>query len=154
MLYIKLLFSCIIMSKDFQKILILWLISIVISSLALYSFRDIKFKNTKKMLEENQKEQEILQEYQNLLSDPNEITQPEIQKNLAKTWDLTIILPSFFWNAGFDKIVQELNNKEIKINFEYIESISKYRKDILSGLKIDIVYLLPTNRIKGMELNH
>jgi hypothetical protein len=37
------------------------------------------------MLEENQKEQEILQEYQNLLSDPNEITQPEIQKNLAKT---------------------------------------------------------------------
>ncbi len=152
MLYIKLLFSCIIMSKDFQKILILWLISIVISSLALYSFRDIKFKNTKKMLEENQKEQEILQEYQNLLSDPNEITQPEIQKNLAKTWDLTIILPSFFWNAGFDKIVQELNNKEIKINFEYIESISKYRKDILSGLKIDIVYLLPTNRIKGMEL--
>jgi hypothetical protein len=45
-----------------------------------------------------------------------------------------------------------LNNKEIKINFEYIESISKYRKDILSGLKIDIVYLLPTNRIKGMEL--
>jgi hypothetical protein len=37
------------------------------------------------MLEENQKEQEIFQEYQELLSDPNEIIQPEVQKSLAKT---------------------------------------------------------------------
>ncbi len=140
------------MNKDFQKILILWLVSIVISSIALYSFRDIKFKNTRKMLETNQKEQEITQEYQELLSDPNEIVQPEVQKNLAKTGDLTIMLPSFFWNTGFDKIAQELNNKEIKINFEYIESMTKYRKDLLSGLKTDIVYLLPTNWIKGMDL--
>jgi hypothetical protein len=48
------------------------------------------------MLETNQKEQEITQEYQELLSDPNEIVQPEVQKNLAKTGDLTIMLPSFF----------------------------------------------------------
>jgi len=30
--------------------------------------------------------------------------------------------------------------------------MTKYRKDLLSGLKTDIVYLLPTNWIKGMDL--
>ncbi|MCK9467262.1 MAG: hypothetical protein M0P94_02945 [Candidatus Absconditabacterales bacterium] len=140
------------MNKDFQKILILGLISIVISALALYSFRDVKFKNTKKMLEENQKEQEILQEYQELLSDPNEIVQPEIQKDLIKVGDLTVVMPKFFENTEFEKIARELNDKEINIDFEYINSISKYRQLILSEIAQDKVYLLPSNWIKGMEL--
>ena len=140
------------MNKDFQKILILWLISIVISALALYSFRDVKFKNTKKMLEENQKEQEILQEYQELLSDPNEIVQPEIQKDLIKVGDLTVVIPKFFENTEFEKIARELNDKEINIDFEYINSISEYRQLILSEIAQDKVYLLPSNWIKWMEL--
>lgn len=47
------------MNKDFQKILILWMISIAISWVALYSLKDIKFKNTKKIAENRQNNKKL-----------------------------------------------------------------------------------------------
>jgi hypothetical protein len=60
-------------------------VSIIISAIALYSFRDIKFKNTKKLTEQVEEKQDIMQEYQELFNDPNEIQVPEKNKDLNTT---------------------------------------------------------------------
>jgi RNA polymerase-binding transcription factor DksA len=73
------------MNKDFQKILILGIISIIISAIALYNFRDIKFKNTKKLSQEIENQQETTQEYEELFDDPNDISNLEINTNLNTT---------------------------------------------------------------------
>jgi|GEM_PF-5128066 Skp family chaperone for outer membrane proteins len=73
------------MNKDFQKILILGIISIIISAIALYNFRDIKFKNTRKLSQELNNQQEITQEYKDLFDDPNNVSNLETNKNLNTT---------------------------------------------------------------------
>lgn len=140
------------MNKDFQKILILGMISIIISAIALYSFKDIKFKNTKKLTEENNKQQEIVQEYEDLFSDPNIISAPEEHKTLNNTWELKIILPKFLFNSWFDTISKNLKDKDIFLSFEYIDNFSSYKLLILSWLNDSDIYLLPSTWIAWLDL--
>lgn len=140
------------MNKDFQKILILWIISIVISWVALYSFKDVKFKNTRKLAEQQNKQQEISQEYQELLSDPNDIFNTEDKKDLATTWDIFILLPKFLFNSWFIKISKQLEEKDIKVNFKFVDTFSNYKKQILSWLNSSDIYLAPSNWLAWFEL--
>ncbi len=140
------------MNKDFQKILILWIISIIISSVALYSFRDVKFKNTKKLAEQNNKQQEIVEEYQELFADPNDIFNTEDKKDLATTWDIYILLPKFLFNSWFIKISKQLEEKDIKVNFKFVDTFSTYKKQSLSWLTNSDIYLLPSNWLAWFEL--
>jgi len=142
------------MNKDFQKILILGIISIIISAIALYNFRDIKFKNTRKLSQELNNQQEITQEYKDLFDDPNNVSNLETNKNLNTTWELSIVLPKFLFNTEFEKIAKKLETKEIKVTFRTIDNFSQYYDIIKSWLNNDDIYLLPSNRIKWLELEN
>ncbi|HRX64127.1 MAG TPA: hypothetical protein P5060_03430 [Candidatus Absconditabacterales bacterium] len=136
------------MNKDLKNIIILGLVSVIISSIALYSFRDIKFKNTKK-LQENTIE-EIQQEYEALLDDPNDIFQEEI--NQKTTGELNIMLPGFFMNQKFDNISQNLSGQDIFTKFHTTTNLSTYKNIINSGLNDYDIYLLPSIRINKLDL--
>ncbi len=140
------------MQKDLQKILILGIVSIIISAIALYSFKDIKFKNTKKLTEQTQKQQEIIQEYQELVNNPSEIFLVEKNNSLATTWTLKIFMPKFLFNTGFADIDHRLKEKDITLNFEHIDNFSSYKELIQSGLNNGDIYLLPSNRLVWLEL--
>jgi len=140
------------MQKDLQKILILGIVSIIISAIALYSFKDIKFKNTKKLTEQTQKQQEIIQEYQELVNNPSEIFLVETNNSLATTWTLKIFMPKFLFNTGFADIDHRLKEKDIILNFEHIGNFSSYKELIQSGLNNSDIYLLPSNRLAWLEL--
>lgn len=142
------------MNKDFQKILILGIISIIISAIALYSFRDIKFKNTKKLWQEIENQQEIVQEYEDLFDDPNDIFNIEINNDSKTTGELSIVLPKFLFNKEFETIAKKLETKEIKITFKKIESSSQYYNIIKSWLDNGDIYLLPSNWIKWLDLEN
>lgn len=140
------------MNKDFQKILILWIISIAISALALYSFRDIKFKNTKKLWQELDKKQKIVEEWEELFDKVENTEIPETIRNLNTTWELNIMLPDFLFNTEFKKITDKLEKKWIKTTFTNIENFSQYYNVIKSWLNDNDIYLLPSNWIKWLVL--
>jgi hypothetical protein len=150
-------------NKEFKTLLILWIVSIVISGLALYSFKDVKFKNTKKLqennLEQQEIEQELEQEYQELLQNNQSQTSnnnnvvDNLKSSLKTTWELSIIIPQFFLNSGFLEIWNILKEKEIITTINTIPNLSQYKKLIIeSGLKNNDIYLLPSNWIKDLEL--
>lgn len=154
-------------NKDFQKILILWVISIAISWLALYSFRDISFKNTKD-LKKNQNQEQINKEYQWLIKSQKD-KKSEQQKNIQNnkdniintnkiqitTWKLSILIPKFFNNSGFINISKQLATKDIKININTIDNFSQYKQLITqSWLNIFDIYLLPSDWLKNLKLNN
>ena len=153
------------MNKDFKTLLMLWVTSIIISGLALYSFKDITFKNTKKLQEDNIKQQEIQQEleqkYQELLNNtPSNKTSntPSILEGdkgvvTDTTWTLSILIPSFFMNSWFIQINEILKEKKITVNIDTVNNFSEYKKLIInSWLNYHDIYLLPSNRIEGLKL--
>lgn len=147
------------MNKDFKTILMLWIASIIISGLALYSFRDVKFSNTKKLKEQAQEQTETLQqEYQDLLSNTssasNILSILEEDNALAKktTGELSITMLDFFVNDEFIKIKNTLKQQEINTNFQTVENFSTYKNLIKSGLNTSDIYLIPSDRLKNLEV--
>lgn len=147
------------MSKDARTVIILGILSIIISGLALYSFRDIKFSNTKKLKEQAQEQTEteaLQQEYQDLLSNSewlNIKTETNNITNYKTTWNLSITMLSFFVNGEFLKIWEKLNKEEINIIFKQINNFSEYKRLIIdSGLNTSDIYLIPSDRAKDLEL--
>ncbi len=142
------------MNKDFQKILILWAVSIIISWITLYSYKDIKFKNTKKLQEQQQsQEQQTQQEYEELIANEN-IAKPK-DSNLSQktTGDLNIIFPSFLLTDDMKKLYYNLETKGIKTNFYTTKNLSEYKRHIIgSGLSNYDVYLLPSTWLQNLEL--
>ncbi len=147
-------------NKDFQKILILWIVSIVISWFALYSFKDITFKNTKKLQEDNLKQQEIQQateqEYQDLLNKTqtsNNNVVDDLKSSLNTTWKLSILMPKIFLNNEFINIWNILEKKQITTTFNTVDNLSQYKNLILdSWLNNYDIYLLPSNWIDDLKL--
>ncbi len=136
------------------------MVSIIISGLALYSFKDITFKNTKKLQEDNIKQQEVQQEleqeYQELLNNTqtqNNNVVDDLKSSLNTTWTLSILIPGFFMNSWFTQINQKLKEKEIIVDINTVKNFSEYKKLIInSGLNQYDIYLLPSNRIDSLEL--
>lgn len=142
--------------KDFQKILILWSISAIISAIALYNFKDIKFKNTKKLWQEvTQEQEEIIQDYSELLNNQfQENTNIENRENLSVTWNINILLPEFLFSKWLENIWKQLEEKEIYVNFNKIVKLSDYKKDIKSWLKNNDILLLPSDWLKWLNLEN
>jgi len=155
-------------NKDFQKILILWIVSVFISWFALYSFRDISFKNTKN-LKDNQNQEQIDKEYQELIKKNAEAEKLIQQKNdqdnknnenpnnnnQITTWELSILMPKFFNNSGFTKIISDLSQQNINITLNHIKNMSQYKNLIQqSWLNNFDIYLLPSDRLQDLKLNN
>lgn len=137
------------MDKEWRKLIILWIISIAISALALYSFKDVKFKNTKKLAEENARQQAEIQaqidSYQ-----PEEI--PVIDEWLPTTWEFKLVMPAFFSNPWFEQIVVDLAQKDIQLTFNYVMTIEELKWIVRDSFDEYDLYLLPKDRIDGLNL--
>jgi len=120
----------------------------------LYSYKDIKFKNTKKLQEQQQsQEQQTQQEYEELIANEN-IAKPK-DSNLSQktTGDLNIIFPSFLLTDDMKKLYYNLETKGIKTNFYTTKNLSEYKRHIIgSGLSNYDVYLLPSTWLQNLEL--
>lgn len=141
------------MSKDFKNILILWVISIIISAIWLYQFKDIKFKNTKELQRKNEEKQEQLINQYNELVDvyiPN-ITDKLPENDLPTTGYITLIIPWFMENKWFYTISSNLDKEEIKLSIKKIDSYSQYKSEIKSNLQNYDIALIPTNRILWLD---
>ncbi len=139
------------MNSDWKKILILWFISIAISAITLYSFRDVKFKNTKKLAEEYERQQiEIQAEidaYNETLSETE-----YINEELPTTWTLSILMPEFLWNSWLELLWQTLNSKWIEINFDYVTNMNDLKWLVEWGLTDYDLYLLPSDWTDWLDL--
>ncbi len=141
-------------SKDFKLILILWIVSIIVSSIWLYQFRNVKFKNTKN-LQKNQieKQQEIVDQYNDLVDVyiPN-ITDKLPQNQLPTTGKITLLIPWFFENKWFYTLSDKLLQNEIQLAIEKIDSPSQYESIVKNHLQNYDIALIPTSWIDGLSL--
>jgi len=128
----------------------------LISWITLYSYKDIKFKNTKKLQEQQQsQEQEIQQEYEELISSENSNKPKENNLNQKTTGEINILFPNFLLTDNMKKLYQNLEKKDIKPNFYTIKNISEYKRHLISsGLNNYDVYLLPSTRIQDLDLEN
>lgn len=141
------------MNKEFKTILILWVISIFISWLWLYQFRNVKFKNTKDLEKANEKqEQEITAQYNELVDVyiPT-ITDKLPENDLPETWYITLAIPWFFENRWFYKISDKLEKEDIKLSIKKFSSYSKYESEIKSNLQKYDIALIPLNRTQWLD---
>ena len=141
------------MNKEFKTILILWVISIFISWLWLYQFRNVKFKNTKDLAKANEKqEEEIITQYNDLVDVyiPT-ITDKLPENDLPETWYITLAIPWFFENRWFYKISDELEKEDIKLSIKKFSSYSKYESEIKSNLQKYDIALIPLNRTQWLD---
>ena len=142
------------MNKDIKTILILWIISIIISAIWLYQFKDIKFKNTKKLQQAQiEKQQEIINDYNDLVDVyiPN-ITDSLPANDLPTTWTITLLIPWYFENQWLYTLADKLKQEEISLYIEKIDSYSKYQETINNNLTNYDIALIPTNRINWLQL--
>lgn len=130
------------MNSDWKKVLIMWIISIAISALALYSFRDVKFKNTKKTIEEYERQQieNQLSAYENNQNIPENTTTIRIT-----TWTLSILMPNFLANSWFENIIQNLENEWIDIKISYTQSMDELKWELKNWMKNFDLYLIPSD---------
>ena len=144
------------MNKEFKTILILWIVSIIISWLWLYQFRNVKFKNTKKLQAINIEQQENLsQEYNNLIDVyiPN-ITDKITENNLPTTWNISLIIPWFFENEWFYDLADKLLENNISVSIEQIDWYAQYETKIKNDLKDYDIALIPTSRLNGLDIQN
>ena len=141
-------------NKDFKTILILWIVSILVSWLWLYQFKDVHFKNTKKLEKENEKQQEQLVEKYNALVDvyiPT-ITDKVSENSLPKTWTITLVIPWFLENKWFYTLSDNLYDKDISLYIKKIDSYSKYENEIKTNLQNYDIALIPMNRLSWLAV--
>ena len=137
------------MNSDWKKVLILWVIAIAISAITLYSFRDVQFKNTKKLAEQNAKLQAEIQSQ----IDAYEPTQIQTtDTTLATTWEFTLVLPWFFANGGFDDIVMNLTNSDIHVTYKYIMTPDELKYIVKNSFSDNDMYLIPMDWIDSLNL--
>lgn len=155
------------MNKDFKKIVILGIISIIISSLWIYSLRDIKFTNTKKIQKEIEKQEQkklddeynkLLNEYNsqidtynhedNIDNNKNEKIEPEM------TGEITLLIPWFFENEWFSILADKLSQKNISLNIEIIDSIQEYNKELSTNINNYDIVLAPSNIISKLKIEN
>ena len=84
------------MNSDGKKVLILGIISIAISAITLYSYNDVKFKNTKKIAEENAR---LQAEIQSQIDSYGPVQVPVVDNDSIMTWEFSVVLPTFFVNT-------------------------------------------------------
>lgn len=137
------------MNKEFKTILLLWLVSILISGLWLYQFRNVKFKNTKQLEKANQQQQEQLIKQYNELVDvyiPT-ITDKLPENDLVTTGIINMVMPWFLENKWFYTVSDNLEKEEIKLNIKKITSYQEFQNEIKSNLQNYDIALIPTNRL-------
>lgn len=142
------------MNKDFKTILILCLVSILISGLWLYQFRNVKFKNTKDLEKANlEKQEELIQQYNELVDVyiPN-ITDKLPENDLVTTGTINMIIPWFLENKGFYTVSDKLEKEEIKLNIKKVISYQEYQNQIKSNLQDYDIVLIPTNWIQWLNI--
>jgi len=152
------------MNKDFKKIVILGIISIIISSLWIYSLRDIKFTNTKKIQKqiEKQEQKKLDDEYNKLLNEYNNlvdtytptITDKDEENDIQTTGYITLLIPWFFENEWFSILTDKLAQKNIILTIEKIDSITEYKKTLSSNLEKYDIALVPSNIIKKLDVEN
>lgn len=141
------------MRKEFKTILLLWLISILISGIWVYQFKDIKFKNTKNLEKANQQKQEELIKQYNELVDiyiPS-ITDKVPENELITTGIINMIMPWFLENKWFYTVSDKLAKEDIKLNIKKITSYQEYQNQIKSNLNDYDIALIPTNWIEWLS---
>ena len=122
------------MNKEFKTILLLGLVSILISGIWLYQFRNVKFKNTKELEKANQAKQEkLIQEYNELVDVyiPT-ITDKLPENDLITTGTITMIIPWFLENKWFYTISDKLKQENINLYIKKITSYQEYQNEIKS----------------------
>lgn len=137
------------MNKDWKRLIILWIVSIIISAMTLYSFRDVHFKNTKKLAEENARQQAEIQ------AQIEWYQQQEIQvidEWLPTTWEMNLVLPAFFSNNWLDQIVARLWDLDIQLTFKYVGTISELKEIVQNSFFSNDMYLLPKDWIDSLDL--
>jgi len=141
------------MNKEFKTILLLWLVSILISWLWLYQFRNVKFKNTKDLERANQaKQEELIKQYNELVDVyiPT-ITDKLPENDLITTGTINIIMPWFLDNKWFNTLSDKLKQEDIDLNINKIISYSEYQNEIKSNLQNYDIALIPTNRLQWLD---
>lgn len=142
------------MNKEFKTILLLWLVSISISALWLYQFRNVKFKNTKELEKINQEKQEqLIQQYNELIDVyiPN-ITDKLPENDLITTGTINMIIPWFLENKGFYTVSDNLEKEDIKLNIKKTISYQEYQNQIKSNLQNYDIALIPTNWLQWLDI--
>lgn len=149
------------MNKDFKKILILWIISIIVSWLWIYSMRDIKFSNTKKKQKEAElkEQQSITNEYNELLNEYNSIVNSNTQSDIKEqpednkpiTWEISLLIPWLYDNEWFSILTDKLSQENITLKIEKIDSLSEYKNTIEEKLNDYDIVLTPINWTKNLE---
>lgn len=140
------------LDKDAKKLLLLWVISIFISSIAVFSFKDIKFKNTAE-IEEKYRQEQLLNQFNdnNTQTDINNesITNDETELNTG--WTLTLALLDFFDNDWFYTIGNELTEQWINLEITKIPTFEEFKDMLIKwNLNYDI-YLIPSERANWLE---
>ena len=144
------------MNKEFKTILILWIVSIFISWLWLYQFRNVKFKNTKHLQAANLEQQEKLTEkYDNIVDTyiPT-ITDKLPENDLPTTWSITLLIPWFLENEWFYDLADKLLENDIKVSIEQIDSYYQYETKIKNDLQNYDIALIPTNRLNNLNIQN
>lgn len=138
------------MNTDWKKVLIMWVISIAISAFALYSFRDVKFKNTKKTIEEYERQQieNQLSGYEN-----NPINMIETTNTENITGTLSILMPNFLANSWFENIVQNLENEWIDVKISYAQSMNELKWELKDWMRYYDLYLIPSDWREWLEID-
>ena len=142
------------MNKEFKKILLLWLVSILISGIWLYQFKDVKFKNTKNLEKANiEKQEQLTQEYNELIDVyiPN-VTDKLSENDLATTGTITMIIPWFLDNKWFYTISDKLKQDDINLNIKNITWYREFQNQIKSNLSNYDIALIPTNRLQWLDV--
>lgn len=141
------------MNKEFKTILILGIISILISWIWLYQFRNVKFKNTKELEKRNQEQQQALIDQYNDLVDiyiPN-ITDKLPENDLPTTWEISLIIPWFFENKWLYTLWDKLKDENILLSIKKIDSYQNFQTEIKNNLQNYDIALVPTNWINGLD---
>lgn len=126
----------------------------MISWIWLYQFKDVKFKNTKNLAKENQKqEQELINQYNELV----DVYLPTItdrlpENSLPETWYITLAIPWFFENRWFYLVSDNLEKNDIKLSIKKFSSYSKYESEIKSNLQQYDIALIPLNWLQWLDI--
>ena len=142
------------MDKDIKKILIMWIISVIISAIWLYNFKDIKFKNTKNLeKKENEAIENMINEYNDIVDVyiPNITDKKEEDIGLPSTWDLSLLIPWFLDNSWFQTITEDLKSDDIFLTITKFDKINELKSSIINWIWEYDIYLLPTNRIAWLN---
>ena len=138
--------------KETKTLFILWFIAIIISSIGVFSFKDIKFKNTAETEEKYRQEQLLknLQENETNLENTDTVVDTWLIDKIS-TWTLTLLMPDYLMNEWFSKISEELNQQWITLNFEYVTALSDLKKILQNNNFEYDIYLIPSERANGIS---